>query len=216
MLEERRNHLLSKAEEILRESLQRNDDAQGHLLLAELLLSQNRNGEAEEELQRGKERQPTAAIEAPIEAALGTLAMRREQISEALLHYQRVGELMPDYPGNWFNLGFALRQLGHIDKAEESYKRAVRSEPQDFRPYAELIAIYMNQGNKEQARKTAEQGIQVNPESAHLRALFASVLFEMGEQRAARQELQLAEQIDPTSHIVAEVRQHIVTTANKR
>jgi len=215
-LEERRNHLLSKAEEILRESLQRNDDAQGHLLLAELLLSQNRNGEAEEELRQGKERQPTAAIEAPIEAALGTLAMRREQISEALLHYQRVGELMPEYPGNWFNLGFALRQLGHMDTAEESYKRAIRSEPQDFRPYAELTAIYMNQGNKQQARKTAEQGIQVNPESAHLRALFASVLFEMGEQRAARQELQRAEQIDPTSPIVAEVRQHIVTTANKR
>ncbi len=213
--EERRTRLLARAEEALRTSVQRNNDAQGHLLLAELFLSQERNDEAEAELHLGKEKQPAPAIEAPIEAAFGALAMRGERINEAMLHYQRVGELIPDYPGNWFNLGFALRQLGHLDQAAESYKRAIRNEPQDFRPYSELIAIAMNQGDKQQARSIAERGIQANPELAHLRALLASVLFEMGEQRAAQHELQLAEQIDPTNPIVVEVRRSSKTT-NRR
>ncbi|HTK09769.1 MAG TPA: tetratricopeptide repeat protein [Ktedonobacteraceae bacterium] len=211
----RRDHLLAYAEERLRLSLERNDDAQGRLLLAELFLSQERNDDAEKELQLGKDRHPSAAIEAPIEAALGTIAMRRERINEAIPHYQRVGELMPDYPGNWFNLGFALRQLGHTDTAAESYKRAIRNEPQDYRPYSELIAIYMKQNNKEQARSIAEQGIQANPNSGPLHALLASVHLEMGEPRLAQRELQLAEQIDPTLPIVAEVRR-IITAATKR
>jgi tetratricopeptide (TPR) repeat protein len=214
-LEERRNRLLIHAEELLHQSIQRNDDAQGHLLLAELFLSQERNDDAEKELQLGNERHPSAAIEAPIEAALGTIAMRRELINEAIPHYQRVGELMPDYPGNWFNLGFAFRQLGHFDTAEESYKRAIRNEPQDYRPYSELIAIYMNQNEKEQARTIAEQGIHANPDSAHLHALLASVNLEMGDLRMAQRELQLAEQLDPTLPVVAEVKRFI-SAAKKR
>jgi tetratricopeptide (TPR) repeat protein len=214
-LDERRQKLLAQAEAFLRTSLERNDDAQGHLLVAELLLSQERNDEAETELLRGKELHPSAAIEAPIEAALGTLEMRREHINEAALHYQRVGELVPDYPGNWFNLGFALRQLGHFEQAEESYKRAIRNEPQDYRPYSELIAIAMNQDQKTKARNWAEQGVHANPQSAQLHALLASVLVEMGEQRLAQRELHLAEQLDPNNPVVNEVRRFI-NTPNKR
>ncbi len=212
---ERRDMFLKRAEETLRESITVQDTATSHMLLGELLLSEERNDEAEEELLRAKSMSPTSAEDAAIETGLGNIAMRRERLDEAILHYQRVADLQPDYVGIRFNLGFAHRLLGHFDEAEANYKRAIQAEPTDIRSYSELTAIYMNQDNKEKAREIMAQGIQANPDSAHLHALFASVLSELGENRSAQRELQEAESIDPSLEIVQSVRQYL-NDAKKR
>lgn len=202
-----REHLLTRAEEILRESLQRNNDASGHLLLGELLISQFRNDEAEVELQQAREFKPAAALEASIESGLGTIEMRREQMSEAIPHFQRVSEIASDYPGNWFALGFAHRLLGNFKEAEDAYKRAIRVDSSDIRPFMELTALYMQQGDSQAARLINEQGVRANPESAQLHALLASVLLETGDIRTAKQELEQAERLDSSLEIVQQVRQ---------
>ncbi|HEY7415454.1 MAG TPA: tetratricopeptide repeat protein, partial [Ktedonobacteraceae bacterium] len=121
-----------------------------------------------------------------------------------------------NYPGIWFNLGFAYRQLGNFEQADAYYQRAIQNTPTDIRPYAERIAIAMNQGDKQQARTIAEQGITANPDSASLHALLASVLQEMGDQRAAQQRLAEAEAIDPDQPLVQNVRQQLQQAAKKR
>ncbi len=78
-----------------------------------------------------------------------------------------------------------------------------------------MTAIYMNKGDKQQARATIEQGVRTNPASPHLHALFASVLSELGDQRAAQRELAEAEAIDPDLEIIARVRQQLQAAKKK-
>jgi tetratricopeptide (TPR) repeat protein len=208
-LQARHEHLLARAETALRDALAADNSALNRTLLAELLISQERNEEAENLFLTAKALHPGRDEEASIEAGLGALAMRQERFAEAIPHYQRIIELHPDYPGAWFSLGFAQRLLGHLSDAEESYQHAVQAEPGDIRAYSELIAIAMNQSDKQKARAFAEQGIQANPNSAHLHAMLSSVLVELGDQRAAQRELARAEAIDPNLDIVQSVREYM-------
>jgi tetratricopeptide (TPR) repeat protein len=212
---ERRNHFLASGEETLRQAIASENVATNHILLAELFLSMERNDEAEAELTKAQALHPSPDEEATIEAALGSLAMRRERIQEALPHFQRVVTIKPDYPGAWFSLGFAQRLLGNFDDAGAAYQRAIEQEPNDLRIYSELIAINMNRSDKQEARRIAEQGVQANPDSPELRALLASVLFELGDQHGALRHLEEAEAIDPEVEIVQRVRQQIQTTKRK-
>jgi len=214
-LQARQQHLLTRAETTLQQAIDLDPSALSYTLLAELYLSQERNNEAEALLLKAREARPAGEEETMIEAALGNIAMRRERMQEAIPHYQRVAELDPDFPGIWFNLGFAQRLLGNFEQAETSYQRAVQAEPGDIRPYSELIAIAMNQGNKQKAHDIAEQGVKANPDSASLRALLASVLHEMGDLHGAEKQLAEAEAIDPNQEIVQSVRESLRTAKKK-
>jgi tetratricopeptide (TPR) repeat protein len=208
-LQPRQQHLLARAEASLQQALDLDHSALSYTLLAELYLSQQRNEEAEAQLLKAREARPTSNEEAMIEAALGNLAMRRERMQEAIPHYQRVAALDPNFPGIWFNLGFAYRLRGDFEQAETCYQQAMQAEPSDIRPYAELIAIAMNRGDKQQARAIAERGINANPASASLHALLASVLQELGDLHGAEKQLATAEAIDPEQDIVRSVRESL-------
>lgn len=213
--QERSRHYLERAEATLKEVVALDDSAINHSLLAELLLAMQRNDEAEAELLKAKPLVMNNDEEASIEAGLGNIAMRRENMGEALTHFERVAELKPNYPGIQFSIGFAQRLLGQMDAAEASYKRAIVVEPNDIRPYSELIAIYMNQNKRNEARELGAQSIRANPNSAHLHALYASVLFELGDVRHAQRELALAEEIDPENEMANNVRQYIEKNKKK-
>ena len=213
---ERENMFLTRAETTLKAAIEAEDNAMGHMLLGELYLSMERNDEAEAELLKADSMTKSPEEETAVEAGLGSLAMRRERIAEALPRYQRVAELDPNYAGIWFNVGFANRLLGNFAEAEQAYKRAIEIEPTDMRPYSELTAIYMNRPDTELARTIISQGVHTNPESAHLHALFASVLFERGETREGMSELQQAETLDPNLEIVHTVREHFDQQTKKR
>lgn len=208
-MSKRQEHLLERAEATLREAISVDDKAISHVLLAEFLLSLDRNDETEQELLKAQTLGPMLTEEASIEAGLGNVAMRREQIQEALPHFERVAEINPNYTGVWFSIGFAQRLLGRMEAAEESYKRAIQVQPTDARPYSELTAIYMNQDQPHRARAIMAQGVQAIPNSAELHALYASVLFEMGDTRTAQRELEQAESLNPTAEIVRTVKGYI-------
>nr|BBH88808.1 hypothetical protein KTC_35590 [Thermosporothrix sp. COM3] len=204
---ERRQHFLDLAENALHEAIELHDSSLNHILLAELFMSEQRNEEAETELEKARGQSPSPQDEATIEASLGAIAMRRERVGDALSHFQRASELDANLPGIWFNIGFAHRLLGHFEKAEQMYQRALQQEPQDIRIYSELIAIHMNRSEKQEAKRIAAEGVRQNPASAHLHALYASVLHELGERKTAQEELERAEMLDPTLEIVQSVRQ---------
>jgi tetratricopeptide (TPR) repeat protein len=208
-LKSRQNRFLERAEATLREAITIDDNPIGHILLAEFLLSVERNDESEQELLRAKMLDPTPQEEASIEAGLGNIAMRRELPQDAIPHFERVAALNQNYTGVWFSLGFAQRLLNRLTEAEESYKRAILVEPTDPRPYAELTAIYINQNQPGRARAILAQGIQANPNSAQLHALLASVLFETGDTRGAQREIEAAESLDPQAELVRNVKSYM-------
>jgi len=215
IMRDRYDHLLARAEEALRDAIAAQDNAMGHILLGELLLSQLRNDEAEKELLKAREKSSDRNEEASIEAGLGNLAMRTERLEEAIPHYKRVAEINPQYPAVWFSLGFAYRLLGRFDEAEASLQQGIQIDPSDIRSYNELTAIYMNRGESERARALLDQALHLNPESPELHALQASVLFEMGDRRGAQRQLDEAEKLAPDLELVQAVRQ-AMNTPRKR
>jgi tetratricopeptide (TPR) repeat protein len=203
---ERARQVLKRAEETLREAISIDEDALSHMLLGELLISENRNAEAEAELLIAKEQPHTDEIAASIEAGLGNIAIRSERLADAVAHYQRVSELNPQYPDVWFSLGFAHRLLGQIDQAEQIYSQAIELDATDQRLYSELTAIYTTRNEADKAVDLLERGLHLIPDSAILHALIASVLFEQGNQRNAQHHLETAESINPELDIVKAVK----------
>jgi Tetratricopeptide repeat len=210
----RREHLLTRAEEALREAITVDNTAMSHTLLGELLMSLDRNEDAQTELLTAQTLIPTGNtdknIEASIYAGLGNVAMRLEHINEAIPYYLKVAELNPQYPGVWFSLGFAQRLLKDFEQAEKYYLQALQTEPGDPRVYSELTALYMNSSDKNKARELLERGITINPDSAYLHALLASVFAELGDRRRAQRQLEEAERIDPEFDLIPAVRQQLV------
>jgi len=212
---ERVEHLLQRADETVRQSITIDDAAAGHVLYGELLMHKGEVDKAEAELHIALEMKPERDTEMIIEAGLGNIAMRREQMNEAIPHYKRVVESNPQYPGIWFNLGFAHRLLGELEEAEKCYQQAIQADPHDIRACRELAAIYIGAGQLAQAQTIIEEAVQTNPESAHLHDLLASVLFDQGDPRAAQRELEEAERIDPELEVVQRVQQYVHSLKRK-
>jgi Flp pilus assembly protein TadD len=135
--------------------------------------------------------------------------MMGERIAEAIVHYQRVRELDPHYPDVWLNLGFAHRQLGQMDEAEQNYLRSIQVNPDDYRPYSELTMVYAGREELDKAVDLLKRGLQTMPDSAILHALIASALHEQGHQPEAQRHLAMAESIDPELKVVQLVKEEI-------
>ncbi|WP_161977499.1 tetratricopeptide repeat protein [Dictyobacter kobayashii] len=195
------------------------DSATSHSLLGELLMSLDRNEDARAEFMKSQELLPPdnqdIHLEASIEAGLGNVSMRQQKFEDAIPHYQRVAEILPDYTGIWFSLGFANRLLGRLDEAETYYQRALKEEATDVRIYSELTAIYMQRAETNKAQLLLENALRQYPETAYLHALLASVLAEKGDRRQAQRHLEEAERIDPESDFIPAVRQQIATTRKR-
>ncbi|GER89242.1 hypothetical protein KDW_34040 [Dictyobacter vulcani] len=212
-LGERHRHLLQMAEEALQEAATLDNSTISYTLLGELMMSLNRNDDARAAFQRSQELlakgNADPRTEAAIEAGLGNVDMRQQHVEASIPHYQRVAELNSEYPGVWFSLGFAHRQLGHFEQAETYYQKALAQDPADIRVYSELTAIYMQRSQSDKARSLLQDALRQNPGVANLHALLASVLAEAGDKRQAKQHLDEAERLDPESDFIPAVRQQI-------
>ena len=198
------------AEASIRESLALQNDVAGHAVLAELLMRQGeRLDEAESELQLAKELAVTREEEAMIESDLGNLAVDREELEEALRHYQRAAEIEPNFEGLWFKIGFIQRNLKRYEEAKATYLHAIEQEPKDMAAYSELCAIYMNEREMGKAREIVERGLRNIPGSPRLLALLSSIYMESGDLRRAQSTLIEAEQIDPNNEIVQSMREEL-------
>src|SRR5260370_38356576 len=110
-----------------------------------------------------------------IEAELGNLAVDREELEEALRHYQRAAEIEPNFEGIWFKIGFIQRNLKRYEEAKETYLHAIEQEPKDMAPYSELYAIYMNEREMGKALEFVKRGLRKIPGTRDLLALLYSI-----------------------------------------
>jgi tetratricopeptide (TPR) repeat protein len=211
-MKERQARLQKRAEEALREVLTIEDNALNHSLFGELLMSFERDEEAQAEFETALALAKTGTdkeLQASIEAGLGNIAIRRRNFADAIQHYRNVAEIDPEYTSIWFNLGFAHRQSNQMEQAEDYYLKALAQEPGDTRIHTELTALYMQRHEVAKAQALLEQGLTINPDSAFLHAIMASVLAEAGDWSQAQQHIEQTEQLEPNFELLPAIREQI-------
>lgn len=205
-LSEQAVHFMDLGEATLRETLSAQDPL-SYLLMAELLIGQQKYEEAEKLLLEGREFAQERDVQAQIEFDLANLAINRERFAEAQQYLERLALLAPNYPELWATLGYVHRQQENFAEAEIAFKRSLEEDPQEVRAYTELAAMYVDQGQYDNARDVLSRGIRALPQSAQLRGLMALVYLEKGDERRAREYIQEAERLNPDLEILPALRE---------
>ena len=96
---------------------------------------------------------------------LGMIQLKKGNFEEAALAYEKFLEFEPNSPNALFSLGSAYQQLGHMDKAEENYKKAYTLDS-SFNLTFKLAELYFQQNKIDLALEYTNKAIQMNKNSA--------------------------------------------------
>jgi tetratricopeptide (TPR) repeat protein len=205
-LNEQARHFMELGEATLRDTLSTHDPL-SYVLVAELLVSQGKEEDAEKLLLEARAFAQERDAQAQIEFDLAHIALNQERFADAQRYLERLAEISPNYPSLWAMLGYAQREQGNFAEAEIAFKRSMEEDPTEVRAYAELGTLYVDRNELDKARDVFSQGIRALPQSAHLRALMAMVYIEKGDLRRAREYVQEAERLNPDLEIVQAIRE---------
>jgi Tfp pilus assembly protein PilF len=140
------------------------------------------------------------------EAALakGTAAKgKKEDIAEAVRHYEQSLTLYPQFLNAQLKMGTAYMELGEWDKAEEALKKTIAMDAKAANAYFALGEVYLRQKKDEEAEKVLVQGLQIEDRSANghfaLTRAYYSMATKIKDDAQARPHLEKAyEQIKKT------------------
>jgi len=107
--------------------------------------------------------------------ALGLLLVRQDRDTEAVLILSRAAELRPD---NWrysYVLGIALDSVGRLEEALDTLRRAHERHPGNVELLLALTTMYRDSGEVEEARRYADQLLELAPENSMFRQLRAQL-----------------------------------------
>jgi tetratricopeptide (TPR) repeat protein len=122
----------------------------------------------------------------------------REQLAEALHHFERADALHPDDPRVLQNQGLALRRLGRYSDSLRCLTRAAELEPTNPRHHLNLATLYHQTRDFERAIKEYRLTLQCGgDQSATVHFLFAKALIDSGRTDDACEHLRRAVQLNP-------------------
>ena len=150
------------------------------------------DAEAERECLAAETDEPSTA-----RFALGLLAKRRGNSSEALRSFRAAVEAAPTIPDNHNYLAWAYRKLGELDHAEAEYREAMRLDPAYETPVSNLADIYLAKNDPVQAERYARQAIVLMKEDAWAHNELGIALCKQQKFTECLAELREAERLDP-------------------
>ena len=95
------------------------------------------------------------------------------QYAQAIVPYEKVVSLSPDFYEAYFALGVCYQQTGQTGKAEESLRRYISFQPLSEDGHAALGLLLFAAGRGPEARPQLEQAIRLNPSLAEPRKALA-------------------------------------------
>lgn len=109
----------------------------------------------------------------------GIELMRARKHQEAIIRFEKVVELDPEYPKVWFHLGFLYSHLYDKKKTMEYYRKALEMDPKDYEAWYNLGNEYLNTGDPlfddpwedngdyPEAIKYYEKSLEIEPEFSY-------------------------------------------------
>ncbi len=111
--------------------------------------------------------------------------------------YENLARLAPGSAEFHHNLGFARREAGHLDAAEESYRRAIELDPEYARAHANLGIALLTRGAWEEAESALSRAVRLDDEYAAAHHNLGFIHERVGARLAAERHFRRASELDP-------------------
>ncbi len=215
---EQTTHFIDLAEQRLREAITLTNEGRSKVLLAQVLMAQNKQfAEAESLLQQARTGELDSRLEALAEVSLAKIAQERGDNTTALNYYMEASTIQPDFPGLWLYIGHVQVEVGHFDDAEQSLLRSIEQDPETVDAYLELATIYnTHKHDLAKAEFIIGQGLEAVSDSADLLVAQAIILINKGDLHEAEQYLDEAEEIDPEAELLQDARSLLLMTRQQK
>src|SRR3546814_18758650 len=106
--------------------------------------------------------------------------MDLQRYKEAVVCFRRAMEFQPSFATSYFNYGNALRLLHVLDKAHETYNRAVELEPERGEFHHNQGLVYQEQGDHATALAKFRLANRLTPDHLGLQFSLARALWSNG------------------------------------
>ena len=94
---------------------------------------------------------------------LGSVYSGRDEDAKAIAELEAAIALDKDYPPPYNQLGYAYREIGEYEKAEQAFKDYIRLIPDEPNPYDSMADLYMKMGRFEEAVKNYQKAVELDP-----------------------------------------------------
>jgi tetratricopeptide (TPR) repeat protein len=128
---------------------------------------------------------------------LGIAVLQRGSLDEAIAHFEKAVEVMPDYDRGHYNLGAALLRKGQSAKAILHLNHALKLNPNYTKAYYSLASVLSEKGETDQAIAYYERALRLDPNFSDAHGSLGNILLEKGQIDAAITHYRKAIEIDP-------------------
>jgi tetratricopeptide (TPR) repeat protein len=94
----------------------------------------------------------------------GTDKLREKKYDDALVYFNMVVLIDPEFAFAWDNIGVCHRNLNQFDKALNAYKKSMAIDPKGITPIQNSAFIYMTQKKYKEAIECYQKIADINPE----------------------------------------------------
>jgi tetratricopeptide (TPR) repeat protein/peroxiredoxin len=96
---------------------------------------------------------------------LGTLDLRRNNLSDARRYLEQCVQLRPNYPEAWNNLGMIAAEQGQPDEAISHFEHSLQLRPTYTVALLNLGNLYRRRGNYGESKKLLMQALELEPDN---------------------------------------------------
>lgn len=165
-------------------------------LLGEVLIQENRHGDAIEVFQRALKLRPGEAI---VHFNLAVVLAKVGRRGEAISSYQRATAVAPQNPEIHFNLANALRDQERSQEAIDHYRQALAARPGYVKARVNLGNLLRRLGQTEEAIAQFQAALEINQDHAKANLGLGLSLLDRGDAEQAMPHLEKATAADPTA-----------------
>jgi tetratricopeptide (TPR) repeat protein len=131
--------------------------------------------------------------------SLASVLRAKGDLTGAIVEYEKLLAIKPTSGSSYYHLGWCHNKQGRTGLAEESFRKAIRFEPDYVLAYLDWAELLFKTGRLQEAEKVCRDGLTFAPNYAMLHGNLGILLVKTGRREEGATEIRRALELDPTS-----------------